>query len=216
MNSDQLILFGRISTFSVIIPTLFGLYSKIYQNRNASSIFYLQCFSLIIELISFYFAYKNINNIVILNLYTFFEFFFIILFYKRFFDDFKPSSIHVALIAFFFFLVLTTSFFLNNIKIIDNLSISIEAIIIILYSLSFFYFVMKNLTYNDLLSTPYFWINIAFLIYFSGNLFLFVFSSYLQKHDQSSTYIHLYIIHSILNLLYYIIISIGFWKARKV
>lgn len=215
MNYDQFLLFARISSFLVVLPLVIGLYYKIITRELYRPIFILQVVNLITELISSYLANKSINNIVVLNLFTFFEFFLVILFYKKFFDQFRKFNFHLILVILFLGLFIFTTFLAGNLKLIDNLSVSVESIILIAYSLSAFFMLMKSLMYENLLSTGFFWINVSILMYFSGNLFLFIFSRYLQKNDQS-VYINLYTIHSILNTLYYIIISIGFWKARKV
>jgi hypothetical protein len=73
---------------------------------------------------------------------------------------------------------------------------------------------MKRLMYPNLLNTSFFWINIAILIYFAGNLFLFLFSNHLQKNNWEQ-YLAVYNIHSVTNIMYYILISIGFWKAAN-
>jgi hypothetical protein len=151
----------------------------------------------------------------VFNLFTLIEFSFIISFFKIFFDQFNRSIFHYILLAIFFTVVIYTSFISDALKLMDNLSVSIESIIFIIYSLFSFYTIMKNLIYDNLLATPFFWINSAILIYFSGNLFLFAFSNHLQKHD-GNTNLQLSVIHSIFNILYYITLTIGFWKARKV
>ena len=216
MHSDQIISLSRLSSYFVIVPIIFGLISKINTNKDFIQIFYLLVFTLLIEIISTLLANRDINNIFVINSFTFFEFLFVVLFYKRFFDAFKKTHFHFILIALFLCLVIFTTFLANNIKLIDNFSVSIEAIILIVYALLAFFIIMKKMVYEDVLSTPFFWINSAVLIYFSGNLFLFIFSTYLQNHNESSVYLKLYIIHSILNILYYLILSIAFWKARKV
>jgi len=217
MNSDQkIIVLSLISSYSVIVPIIFGIKYQVQNRSDLKFIFHLLCVSLLVEIISTYLSNKNYNNIVLINIFTFFEFFFLVLFYRQFFNQLQKTSIHGILIFIFLLLMIFTTFLADNLRLIDNFSISIEAIILIIYSLLSFYLIMKNLIYNDILSVPFFWVNIAVLIYFSGNLFLFIFSAYLQKLDQSSVYLKLYMIHSILNILYYLILTVGFWKARKV
>ena len=216
MNSDQsLIILNLVSSYFVIIPIVFGIVYKVRTKPSIKPIFLLLIISLVVEFISTFLSYQNYNNIAIINLFTFVEFLFIVLFYKTFFDAFLKTKIHYVLILLFSLLIIFTTILSNNIKLIDNLSVSIEAILLIFYSLFSLFIIMKNLIYEDLLATPFFWINSAVLIYFSGNLFLFIFSNYLQKHNESSGYLQLYVIHSALNILYYIILSIAFWKARK-
>jgi hypothetical protein len=158
-------------------------------------------------------CYYNINNMFIFNIYGIIEAILLIEFYKRFLNQFFQSKVHLILITLFTLLFIYNTFLSHKFKNIDNISTSIESIIFILYALISFYFILKNLVFENLYHTPFFWINTAILLYFSGNLFLFTFSSYLESHE--STYLKLYLIHSNLNILTYILFSIGFWKIKK-
>lgn len=159
-------------------------------------------------------AFTRVNNLFLQDIYNPIEFVLFTLFYKSFFDSLHKTIIHYILIGTFICIALFDSFFLNDFFTINNFSDSIEAIIFILYSLTAFFFIMKNLIYDNILNTSFFWINTAILIYFSGNLFLFLFSNYLQQNELEQ-YITVYNIHSITNIIYYILISIGFWKSAR-
>jgi hypothetical protein len=215
MNKNYILFLSTFSTFSVLAPVLSGAIAKIHRQRMLSTIFYLQCLTLIIEIFSWLLAQHNYNNMIIFNLFTLVEFFFIMLFFKIFFDQFSRTKLHFIIMILFFFLVLYTGFISEAFRLFDNLSVSIESIIFIIYSLISFFFIMKNLIYDNLLVAPFFWVNCGILIYFSGNLFYFAFSNYLQKNTEQSL-LQLSVIHSIFNILYYVTLTIGFWKARKV
>jgi hypothetical protein len=77
-----------------------------------------------------------------------------------------------------------------------------------------FNFIIKDQKYNNILTAPIFWINSAFLFYFGGNMFLHLFSDYLQEHALSTFYELWGLWHSSLNIIFYTLISIGFWKTR--
>lgn len=151
----------------------------------------------------------------LLDIYTPVEFILFALFYKSFFDSIKKTHLHYFAIALFICIAAFDTFFINDLMTVNNFSDSIESIVFIIYSLSAFFFVMKKLMYKDLLNSYFFWINTAVLIYFAGNLFLFLFSNHLQQSDHAK-YMALYNIHSVTNIIYYILITIGFWKAARI
>jgi len=96
----------------------------------------------------------------------------------------------------------------------DNISSAVESIMLMLYSLLGFYYQITRPMYSNILRTPLFWFNTAILIYFSGDLFLFIFTNYVRSHLASFSYA-LWDIHSFVNILFYILVSIGFWKTKS-
>lgn len=200
------------SSLFVVIPLIIGIIRKTYLYKTTLTIFILLAVTFFIEIVNIFCSLRGINNMFIFDLFTPVEFILFALFYKSFFDTITKSYIHYIIIVLFLVTAAFDTFFINDLLTINNFSDSIECIVFILYSLIAFFFIMKRLMYENLLNTSFFWINIAILIYFAGNLFLFLFSSHLQQNDHAQ-YLALYNIHSVTNILYYILISIGFWKA---
>jgi len=208
------VLIAYFSGFIVILPIAISLLRRTFSIKHLLPIFLLMLFSLIIETLNFICSIQGRNSMFLLDFYTPVEFILFALFYKHFFDSIRRSYIHYFLIFLFLGVAVFDTFFINDFLTVNNFSDSIESIVFIIYSLLAFFFIMKNLMYPDLLNTSFFWINIAILIYFAGNLFLFLFSNHLQKNDQAQ-YSAIYKIHSVTNILYYILITIGFWKAAR-
>lgn len=201
-----------ISAAFVIIPLLLGSVKKSYSLKDILPIFILLVITFFVEIINIICGIKGLNNTFIFIIYTPIEFILFTLFYKHFFDSIRKSSIHYLLIFLFLSLTIFDIFYVNDLLMINNFSPSIESIVFIIYSLLAFFFIMNRLMYPNLLNTSFFWINIAILIYFAGNLFLFLFSNHLQKNNWAQ-YLAVYNIHSVTNIIYYILITIGFWKA---
>lgn len=204
-----------ISTAFVLVPLLYGIIKKCYLQRDIFPVFILLIITFFVEIINTWCGLKGMNNMFIFSIYTPIEFILFTLFYKYFFDSIRNSNFHYFLILFFLCVATFDTFFINDYLTINNFSPSIESIVFILYSLIAFFFIMKKLMFQNLLNTSFFWINIAILIYFAGNLFLFLFSNHLQQSDHAQ-YLALYNIHSVTNIIYYILITIGFWKAARI
>lgn len=96
----------------------------------------------------------------------------------------------------------------------DNFSMGIEAIIFLVYSLVVLYFILKDMVYPNILATPQFWAVSAILLYFGGNIFLFVSVNYLTEESLDMFGVMWDLIHASLLIVYNLLISFAFWKAR--
>lgn len=203
-----------ISSSFVLIPLVFGLFKKKSLSPILFPILYLIILSGFTEGINIILSTRSINSMFLINSFTILEFSLLSIFYLRFFKGYYPPKLFYVLIVLFTCLVIFSSFFINEITVIDGLSYSVESLIFMAYSLFAFYLILKKLLFQHLLESPFFWINTAILIYFSGNLFFFLFSTYLQKFNIKD-FGTFYALHSVLNITYYILISIGFWKVNR-
>lgn len=175
--------------------------------------FFLIIISLGIEGLNMFFAESGANNTHIFHFFTIAEFTLISLFYSFFFKKyFNPVLIYLIIPV--FLVIAYIDYRLNGLNSMDNFSTSIESIVLIFYSLFFFYYVLKNLVFENLLATPVFWLNTAVLFYFSGNFILFIFSNYMAKSDPMKYMLLWGIIHTFFNVLYNVLLSVGFWKTR--
>ena len=88
----------------------------------------------------------------------------------------------IILIASAIFFVFSIYYFLtlgNNT--FDSLPASIEAILIVVYSIFYLFDQMNKPQVIFIYQEPHFWFVVAFIIYFSGTLFLFIQASNLTK-----------------------------------
>ncbi|MBA3682630.1 MAG: hypothetical protein H0W73_15935 [Bacteroidetes bacterium] len=97
----------------------------------------------------------------------------------------------------------------------NSLSVATEAAVLMMCGLLAFYRIMQTMMFErDLLSEPFFYINTAILLYFAGDLFLFLISSYLQTHS-AKQFPELYLFHSVFHVAYYILIAFAFIRVKK-
>ena len=143
---------------------------------------------------------------------TLIEFCFLSVFYYKSYQ-FKKSKFFVLLCFPIFLSFYYMDYHLQSLQLMNTYSLSIESLSIIIFTLLSFYEITKD-TSEQLLNIPMFWINSAFLLYYSGNLLVFLFNNYIYLADPFIQR-KIWMINSILNIIYYIPISIGFWKARK-
>lgn len=206
--------FGTFTTFWCLLPLLIGLINFKFLKKELRPIFILLIVIVIIEISNRFLSNKEINTYPLTRIYSLLEFLCLSFFYKRFFSTHFNTAFFYFIALAFFSIALLDAFVINSIYTSDNLASATEGIVVIIYAVSAFYLIMKKMIYSNILSEPFFWINSAYLIYFSGTLFLFLFLNYIFK-SKPQYFVQIYFINSVLNLVNYTLITIGFWKARK-
>lgn len=202
-----------LSASLVILPIIIGIKNKIFISSIIKPIFYLLFISFVFDMIGILLNQLNINNMFLGYIFTMVEFTLLIFLYKKFFNI--RNTLIYSLIGLFILIVIAESFH-SGIYQYNSISASIESAVFMLFSLFAFYLILKNMLFErDLLSEPFFYINTAVLTYFAGDLFLFLMGSYLQKHS-SKQFPELYLFHSVLHIIYYVLIGFAFIKLRKI
>jgi hypothetical protein len=204
-----------VSIASSFLPLIISVIHYRHLNELLRPLFILFVISGVIEITNKVHLEIGVNNLYIFHIFTVLEFTLISLFYSRFFKRYF-NSILIKIPIILFLGVCVVDYAINGFKFIDSFSISIESIVLIFYSLLLFYLVLKNLVFDNLLAAPVFWINTAILVYFSGNLVLFVFSNYMMANSNNTHFILWALIHSFLNIVYNILLSFGFWKTKLI
>jgi exosortase/archaeosortase family protein len=169
------------------------------------------CASAFSDMIGSILRRNSINNMFVFHIYTVVEFTFISLFYIKIVSDERLKRFIIGLI--FLFIGIAIFDYIKHRDQLDDLSTTTESIIVMLYAILGFSYMLKNPIQSKVFAIPLFWFNTAFLIYFAGNLFLFIFSSYIQSHFQRQFY-ELWGIHAIMSILFYLLMSTGFWKTK--
>jgi hypothetical protein len=98
----------------------------------------------------------------------------------------------------------------------NNPSMSVECIVPACYALYVFYYFMQQTEYENVRLLPVFWINSAVLVYFLGNLLLFLFNDYFAATAPVSYVILWSVIHTFFNVFFNGLISVAFWKAQTI
>jgi len=204
------------SLFSTLLSVVIGVIKVRSLHAEGRALFYFACASGLSELVIFFLRQMNMKNWYVARMYNVAEFTLISLFYIQVFAGSKIAFWQKILI-FVFLAVAAVDLYINGINSMDDLSLTIESIILMVYAILAFFRLIQNPVYENILATPLFWFNTGILTYFSGNLFLFIFSNYIQSHFAKVSPA-LWGIHSMLNITFYILISVGFWKtaARRI
>ncbi|MBD2768074.1 hypothetical protein IC235_09245 [Hymenobacter sp. BT664] len=76
-----------------------------------------------------------------------------------------------------------------------------QCVFFIVLSLIYFYQLLRQPVVVAIENNPLLWVNAGVLIYFSGNLFLFMLQAWISQTPQAQHYTNFWVIHSIVNIL---------------
>jgi hypothetical protein len=201
------------SFLTALLPLVAAHIRFKHIKRHIVPIYLLVFTSVFLECINFMFSKFGENNLYLFRLFTIIEFFLISFFYSEYLKKFtSPKTIYGILPIFLF--IAFIDYRIYGLEALDSLSISVESIILTCYSLFLFYYFMKHLIVKNLLESSVFWINCGVLIYFLGNFFLFTFNNYVLNLDTKKHFLLWGTVHASLNIVYNILLSIGFWKTK--
>ena len=93
---------------------------------------------------------------------------------------------------------------------INSYTLVMESIIIIFYALYYFYWLIEKLPTTQLHRLPMFWLNSAWIFFFSGNLFFFAFISYLVNVEKNDLLVY-WTLHNILKAIEVLMMVSALW-----
>lgn len=204
---------SSISFYSLFLPLLVAVFNARYAPKYLVPYQILIVVAALTDFSNYVFVSAGINNYLVLRAYTFIEITLIIFFYWAFFRQYH-NAVFLLIILPVYFMVAAIDYSINGPVNFDNYATAFEALTFALISLWSFYYMIKHMIFESITGAPFFWFNTAILLYFGGNLILFVFDNYLLRF-QTSSHHALWAIHSVLNIIYNIVLATGFWKTRN-
>ncbi len=202
-----------ISLIISFTPLAIALLNRKYIEKHLTPIFLFVIISAIFEVLGRIFMAAHLSRVVVFYIYTLIEFTLVSLFYSIFLRTYTNTAIINSLIPIFIIISFIFSRVYDLLK-ADHYALALEAFIFTCYCLFLFYFIMKRLIFEHITQSPVFWINTGIMFYFSGNLVIFIFSSYITNHLTGGYALLWDSIHTFFNVAMNVLFSIGFWKTR--
>ncbi|QIA07239.1 hypothetical protein [Draconibacterium halophilum] len=204
-----------INWVSILIPFFIGIYRFSHFNKALRLVFYFVVFGTITEIVTRIFIYLGVTNTMpVILLYLMVVFFILGLFYSLILEDILRKRLVIILIILFELYCLVNTIFLQSIYEYPALPQSISKIILVGFSILFFYKVMTEARIPNLWKEPLIYINLAILIYYAGNLFYSLLFNLILDYSREFSKITVYY-SDLLMTLFYVLIAIGFWKADR-
>jgi hypothetical protein len=213
LEIDIFWILSRLSAVIVLLPIIISLIKFKALGPHLKALSFFLYITAILEVLSLYCASRGINNFFLFHIHTVFEYGCLALVYYYLFNSKIIKRVLLGSIVLVAVFAIADPIFIENIASMNTIPRFINSILLIVLSMLFFYKIFIDMKIFPLGSHPMFWINTGILIYFSGTLFLFIFSnSLMEQSDQ--TYWESWIIHSILNILLNLFFAIGLWHKR--
>lgn len=202
---NALMIMAMVSTFSPLVPLLL-YYRRSIENLEVRILRWLLLMAFVADLASMALAFSRGNTYPVTNLYILVQALLLLYIYK--------SALKFSQKLFYFFGLAYTLFFIVNMAFFqgyDTLNTYVRltsSAIFIMMSLLYFTHLLRSLPEFFVYRIPMVWINIAVLVYFAGNLLVFVFNDKLIM-----TYT--WIIHNILNITKNLLFTVAVWQAQR-
>lgn len=195
--------FYIFTSLLLIIPFISGLIKFERLNSHLRIIFYLISFGLFTNILMIFFGIVYKNNIWLGHIYTIVEFFLISFFFLNLFDKPIFKRIISILISIFVVIVFINKIYLEQIQKIDNYSLTISAILLLVISSMYLVeYISKNMLID--VKSYQFLLTIGFMIYFGGDLFIFALSNEIKG---------IWIVHNLISTLLTLIYTLVFlWQ----
>ncbi len=168
-------------------------------------------FSFIVTSISLFMWHQGANNLPLLHLYTLGEFLLLSWFYREIIGR-REFPVHI----FRWFVILVTILIILNSIILQPLSQfntyakTMVQVVLIAYSILYFYY-LTNHTDNEVVEQKALrLINSALIVYYSGSLFIFMFSNYFIENDDNLIF---WVFNSLLNFIFQLLVLIAIWRV---
>lgn len=199
---------------ATLIPIVAGLFKYRYLSLELRSIFWFCCAVFLMDGMGRIFWLSSIPNLFLGHIHTIIEFLLLANAYRIALRSFVRPRVIPVIMVLFTLLAVSNSLFLQDFK-FNNSNIKIsESIILIAFSLIFFYKISRELVIARLEKYPMFWVSCAVLVYFSSSLFIFTYSNYLLFYSKQLG-IQVWFIHALFFIVFNTILALALWNAPR-
>lgn len=159
------------------------------------------------------FGYSILPRNAVGNIYVFFEVGIFLMLYYSAFNHKKIKLLMIMMLLGYCVLYFIT--IRDEFLILSTSIRSTRDVIMIICSILYFFFLLKELPSQNLLNTPMFWINAAILFFFSCTFMLSLFSEYIASVI-TKQFSWFWSVRNFIRVGFCLVICIGVWKARQI
>ena len=204
-----------INWVSILIPFFIGIYRYKHLDKGLRLFFYFVVYGTVNEIVIRIFISLGGNNTMpFSHLYLMAEFLILGLFYSEVLKGILRKRVIITIIVLFELYSVVNTLFLQSVYQYPALPLSISKIFIVGFPILFLYKIMTEARILNLWKEPLIYINLAVLIYYSGNLFHSLLFNLILDYSREFSKITVDYFAA-LNTLFYILVAIGFWKSDR-
>lgn len=212
MSIFQLVKFSIIFNYLAFI---IGIFRYKYFTKELKIFFYFVAFGVLTEIYTMFHQHFIMKFTTPIGHFYFpIAFLILIIFYYQLLNNFiKPIYFFIVVVIYEVYCIINP-IFIQGLLEYSSLVGAIGTLIVFIFSVVFFVKVMSEAKIEKLSHEPLIWINTAILVYYSFNFFYF--SLYNLRIIASVEMAKIVtVFFGVFNLLFYLIISVGFLKAKK-
>ncbi|WP_298519780.1 hypothetical protein [uncultured Kordia sp.] len=213
---DHQIVISYINKIPLLIALLLVARNYLRFSVELKVISWYVFLSVIVQFSSQYLASQKINNMYLLHIFVPTSFVCLSMFYQKTYASFLNRKIIWWIVSLFVVYSVFNSMYWEDIKTFNSYALSVESVLLIIYSLSLFALLLNEEVRNEkreLLSSLR-WINSGILIYYASGLLIFYFGDFLTRFSFEKFQIS-WLFHSFIYIVQFTCISIGLWKYQK-
>lgn len=211
LHMEELRPFDIISVIFSSFPFIGGCYFRKTLPSYAWPVLILTGFAFLTDATSLFLAIVGKPSNTFMVFYSLAEIFLFAVFYSRIFSN-KMFSITSFIFVGSFICIMLWQAFTDHLNLMHSFFNAAEGLILIGLSFGLFIFIIRSDITLNLTREPFFWINTAVLVYFSGNLILFLFMKFLTLQQLGNLWGP---IHNSLNIIYNVLLIRAFWQLPK-
>lgn len=209
MEEELAWLITNVSKYSVALPALIGVFVYFRLENTQKVILLLVLISVLSEVSAHILGFTGAGQTVVYYLFTCFEFGLLTYVFAHGIRPFFKPSFFVTIAFFLLFFTVLDMFWISGIAQFNSYSTAVEGLILIFFSLTFFYKTLHELKIRYLEREPLFWISTGVLLYFSSSLFIFLFTNYVNS--STAALFLIWSVHGIFSILLNVFYSTALW-----
>lgn len=210
---DILFLIIKFAFIPLLIVTVYCLFIYRKLTKELRIFAWFIFFSAGIELFSRIWWLQSMNNMPFLHLYVAGGFCFLATFYQEVLRGFINPKIIWAIVAGFLVLTIFNSLFIQDIYTFNSNALTVESILIIIFSLSTYTIMPNDIAKKNRLhlSKSLNWINSGLFIYYSSSLLIFYFGNSITDFFSKEASLYTWVIHAFFSMIMYCCFFAGLW-----
>lgn len=203
-----------IGQFSLGLCLIIGLLKFNRLQKDQRILVYLIVVTTLTESLGEVLWRMKTNNLFLNHLYAVIEFVLIAYLYTLHLNGLiKIIYLRILMIAFVLFALVNTLFFQRLTEFNSNVTFT-ESLLLIVFSILYFYKLLRDLQHRRLERVPMFWINMSVLTYFSGALMLFHVANELIPVPLEERAM-VWGTHALFNIVHYFLYGVALWVTPK-
>ncbi len=203
------------SNLSLLLPLSIYLSRIKYASRQVHIIGVLIIVSGLFDLVGLLLFQRHQSTVVLFNTYYAMLFFLLTWFYYEvLFVNTRRLMIWIGLAVYLQSFILITVFVQNFLQ-YQTVMWLITAVIMITYSIAYFFYSLSTITSTGYFGYSLIWINIGVMIYFCLNLFLFVMGNYVLTQLDAETSALIWSSHNINNIIKNVLFAVGIYFYKR-